>query len=54
MNEIETMPYKELLQKIEKEQELNRAAEEERIKREEQERLELERAKRLASRQQMR
>lgn len=35
MHDIETMPYKELLIKIEKEQELNRANEEEQKRREE-------------------
>ena len=50
IKEIETMPYKELLKKIEKEQELNKALEEEKEKerneRERQERLELERIRR--------
>lgn len=41
------MPYKMLLQKIEKEQELNREVEEARKKREEEERLEAERIARL-------
>lgn len=47
MKEIETMPYKMLLQKIEKEQELNRQVEEVRKKREEEERHEAERIARL-------
>lgn len=50
MHEIETMPYKELLIKIEKEQELNHSIEEERRQREEEERLEIERLKRSQSR----
>ena len=46
MHDIETMPYKELLSKIEKEQEINRAAEEEQRKRNEEARLEAERLSR--------
>ena len=46
MKEIESMPYKELLQKIENEQQINRAEEKERVKREDQERLEFERMQR--------